>query len=461
MPQVIKLSKDGNCPGDKEPQAGGSFASKVVSYGKSYAAWNLAGRPVRTDAEVEAIFETICVPCPNFKPRKRGGRCGLCGCGLNIQSDKIRWATEQCPDKPPRWTATAGPLAQEAQVQEAPPQETRRQKRIRERAEAKAKRSEGRAARRKRKEAERAALGGVMPPPTTVEAGKDPLVFYDRHSQPIGHALRDMWQGCAAFYVCGGPSLKQIDLSFLKERGIVSLGVNNVAGYAPVRAMVFSDPASKFHHGIFFDAAMYKFVPKPKLSERVRAKLPDGTFQWTAYEVRHCPTVFGFDRDGRWEDGTFLTREAASWGVSKKHKENQGKDTILFSFFLGLRLLHYLGVRRIYMLGVDFGMDAEHGYAFDQYRHPGACDSNNNSYRVATKMLIKLRPELEQAGLQVFQTNPESNLRVFDYVPLEDAITDCRGLVPPEPFDMRGWYEKLKNGPQPDASPVTDDRGEE
>ena len=481
MPQVIHIGRRGKpCtqpPADvpKNPEA--SFATKVLGYAMANARWAYYGFPVRSEAEQARILETICRPCPLFQPMKRGGKCKHCGCGLNLsKGGKLNMATEACPDTPSRWYATAGPLAQDAPMQDAVPAqpETRRQRRRRERNEARAKaveerrlsreakktRKQRRAERRARKEAERLALGGIMPPPVEPAANDDPLVMYGRDMKPIGHALRGLWQDCAAFYVCGGPSLKALDLSFLKERGVVSLGVNNVAGYAPVKAMTFSDPASKFHHGIFFDPGIIKFVPKPKMSERVRAKMPDGSFQWTAYEVRHCPSVFAYERDGIWHEKEFFSRDKATWGVSKKHVENQGKQTILFSFFLGIRLLHYLGVRRIYLLGVDFKMDAQHHYAFGQYRHQGAIGSNNNSYRVATGMLQGLRPYLDASGLQIFQTNPDSALRVFDHVPLETAIEDCRGLVPQGPLDMARYYEKPKVGANP-GEPETDDRGEE
>ncbi len=468
MPQVIKITKKGQpCggnPGKPPANPEDSFGKKVLSYALANARWAYYGFPSRSDEEQKRILDTICRPCPFFQAKKRGGKCRKCGCGLNLdRGGKLQMATEMCPADPPRWYATAGPLAKkEAEMQEAAAQaqamqpETRRQRRARERAARSTRRQE----RQKQKAADRLAMGGVMPDVAPFRVVDDPLAMFDRFNQPIGHALRGMWQDCAAFYVCGGPSLKQHDLSFLKERGIVSLGINNVSGFAPVRAMTFSDPASKFTHNVFFDPALIKFVPRPKLSERIRAKV-DGKFQWTAYEVRHCPMVFAYERDGIWDEQKFLTREKATWGVSKKHKENEGKPTILFSFFLGLRLLHYLGVKRVYLLGVDFKMDAQHHYAFDQYRHDGAIGSNNNSYRVATAMLQKLRPHLEAGGLEVFQTNPQSALRVFDYVPLETAIEDCRGLVQREPYDLAQFYEKPQHGPNPAAAPATDDRGDE
>ena len=70
--------------------------------------WEQAGRPERSDEEVERIYKDICRPCDNYAPlTSKWGRCKLCNCSLNLGStlNKIRWATESCPDKPPRWKA--------------------------------------------------------------------------------------------------------------------------------------------------------------------------------------------------------------------------------------------------------------------------------------------------------------------------------------------------------------------
>ena len=485
-----------------------SFIKKAWSYAKAYAKWRAAGSPVRTPEEQAAVL-AICKACPLYQPHKkanRPGRCGICGCKLNINGDKVRFSTESCPADPPRWVATVGTQetpaveAQTAQTaQKQPP--SRRERRAARIAARKARtvaqdrakelelavralpggppqkptqaipqangqppqkknRKQERAERIERRRAGRLAMGGVTQEPVKFQPTGDPLKMYDRDGNPIGHALRDLWHGSAAFYVCGGPSLKEIDLSFLKDRGIVSLGINNVGGYAPVRAWTFSDPAEKFHHGIFLDPAIIKFVPRPKMHNRVRAKLPDGRFQWTTYDVKACPNVFGYDRETKWNAEQFLTTEWATWGPSKKHPENEGKPCVLFTFFLGLRLLHYLGVRRVYLLGADFKMDATHHYAFGQDRHPGAQASNNNSYRVASLLLRDLRPVLDRAGFEVFQTNENSGLKVFDFVPLDVAIEDCRGAIPPEPFVLDGFYEKIDPNGQPKQDPGTDDRGE-
>ena len=68
--------------------------------------------PILVPAEVKAARQLECTggagkaPCPNYE----GGRCRLCGCGLDMLAKKLAWATERCPDNPPKWVAWNGPL---------------------------------------------------------------------------------------------------------------------------------------------------------------------------------------------------------------------------------------------------------------------------------------------------------------------------------------------------------------
>lgn len=312
-----------------------------------------------------------------------------------------------------------------------------------ERREARAKRSDERAARAKAENA---------PPPIDLPQNNDPLIMTDSKGVEIGHAIRNIWAPNPAFLVGGGPSINEIDYMRLAERGVVSLGVNNIAARVPVRAWTWSDTPSKFHHGCMFDPAILKFIPVPKLNKRVRAKISPNRFQHTAYRCADCPSVFGYHRKGIFHPDKFLTTEYASWGQGKHgHQEYirmnlKPRDQILFTFFLGLRLLHYLGIRRMYLLGVDFTMTKDKGYAFDQDRWPGAVTGNNNHYAIAPRMLAELKPIFEEAGLFIYNCNPTSHLEVFDHVPFEQALQDCKGGVPPEPFDTKGWYERTVDG---------------
>jgi hypothetical protein len=271
----------------------------------------------------------------------------------------------------------------------------------------------------------------------------DPLKVFDRNDNPAD--LRGLWAGASGFLVCGGPSVNAIPslAERLQERGIVSLAVNNSAGYLPVRAMTFSDPPEKFHHGIFFDPALMKFVPKPKMRRgQVRIKYPDGSFKFSGLLVRDCPNVWGYERNCEFRPEKFLTSEAATWGNNDQGVKATGGPKLLFTMFLGLRLLHYLGCKRVFLLGADFRMSPDKGYSFSQGRTPAAAMSNNNSYRVASQFFATIRPVLEDAGMEVYNANPTSALESFDYRPFDECFTLAKGFVPQSPFDLADFYSR-------------------
>jgi hypothetical protein len=85
----------------------GLRAADVMHWGQAIFRWNKAGRPVRTQEEVDAIV-AICQSneCGKYLA-EWGGRCKLCGCRVNSGTipltNKAKMATEHCTYKEPRW----------------------------------------------------------------------------------------------------------------------------------------------------------------------------------------------------------------------------------------------------------------------------------------------------------------------------------------------------------------------
>lgn len=326
-----------------------------------------------------------------------------------------------------------------------------------ERRKARQQRAERRAERRDeraRRQAAKDLLESTMPPLAEIPPNTDPLQVVDRNRKPCT-AMRDQWRiPGSAFLVCGGPSLNTVagkieDLRHaLTRRGVLSLAINNAAGHVHTTAVTFSDSSYKWHFGYMLDPTVIKFVPssrlvKKQVDNRVRAKV-DGEFRYTAYNICDCPSVFGYERHAVFDPPKFLTDPQASWGHGKKgQKTDSERPKNIFTFFLGIRLLHYLGVRRIYMLGVDFNMQDKQKYAWKEEGNPGTVEGNRDHYRLAQTMCEELRPYLEKGGLQVFQCNPQSHLTAFDYIPFKTALEDCKGMIPSEPFDLDKWYKEL------------------
>ncbi len=277
----------------------------------------------------------------------------------------------------------------------------------------------------------------------------DPLQIIDRQRSRTD-SLRGMLAGGAAFLMGGGPSANDVNLDLLLLRGVWTLAINNAAGHPKVRpqAMVCSDPPRKFSHSIWLDPQVMKFIPTPKMKKRrgtLRRKTPEG-FELLGKSACDSPNVWGFRRDS-WlrPDNSFFRHYGASWGNHKSGVERTGQPKTVCTMLLGLRLLYYLGARRIYLLGVDFRMTPDAGYSFGQARDEGACRSNSGQFVVVNDWLCKMQAGgvFEQFGLSVYNTYEKSGLRAFPFVPFVEAVEDCRGgceIIP----DLSSWYDPVK-----------------
>lgn len=74
-----------------------SWASKASNYAAALVKWIKAGRPARTQAEIDQLLADHCSPCDRF----RNGTCSSCGCRVNRDTlpfkNKLAMATESCP----------------------------------------------------------------------------------------------------------------------------------------------------------------------------------------------------------------------------------------------------------------------------------------------------------------------------------------------------------------------------
>ena len=261
----------------------------------------------------------------------------------------------------------------------------------------------------------------------------DPLKIHNRDKE-IVTGLEGLWSPSNAFLVGSGPSLTSMMARTLEKRGVASMGINNAAGFVRCTAMVFSDPVKKFHHGIFFDPTILKFCPVKKLGQRIRAKVGD-KFEMTNHHLKECPSVFGFATKKEFNSADFFSTEWVSVG---------SKESGMFTMFLGLRLLHYLGVRRVFLVGVDFDMPEEQHYCYGfREQMEDFREGNNEKYPLIAKMLNDLKNTSFKANkFEVYNCNTRSRLSCFPYVSFIDAIKLCQGLVPPDDPDLRGWYRK-------------------
>jgi hypothetical protein len=242
-----------------------------------------------------------------------------------------------------------------------------------------------------------------------------------------------------------------LDVNRLRERGVLSIGINNAGAYAPVTAHTFGDEQIKFHSAMFLDPKVMSFVPFGKLFYPIQVKHA-GQFYPTNIKPCDCPNVYGFSRESNYDAATFLTTLYAQWGNGHAEAEAKGTYRRLCTMLFGFRLLHYLGCPRIYLIGADFNVpSAESGVPGYAWGDKASC--NNKIWFKIERYMQEIKPVMEAAGVTTYNCNPESKCEAFDYVSFDDAVTDCKGPVGDEPLDVNGWYAKKEARKQWESHP--------
>jgi len=173
-------------------------------------------------------------------------------------------------------------------------------------------------------------------------------------------------------------------------------------------------------------------------------KKDDGSFRESKFVVREMPSCLFFRRNEKFQIAQWLTEGTVNWGNHGKVIDELGIRGSRSVMLAAVRLLYYLGFRIIYLLGVDLKMASDQqNYVFKQYRHGSSVKGNNASYEALIRRFEALQPLFKKAGLRLFNCNPDSGLKVFPYVPYEEALQEtakeCSKVV-----DTEGWYDHDK-----------------
>ena len=271
-----------------------------------------------------------------------------------------------------------------------------------------------------------------------------PRAIISVDGRPAG--IQDLYKGASGFLILSGPSLNTLNLELLKQRGIITMGVNNSPAVFRPHLWTIGDPPHKFHQSIWYDPGVLKIVPERMSRSRVRVKKPDGSFMDTQDRVKDCPGVMLYYRNSHFSPKEYLSQATINWGNDEKAAKQNEWPHVLNTMFAAVRIMHYLGIRNLYLLGCDFYMDKEReqNYAFPQHRTPGAVGGNNLSYTKLIRMFEALKPFFEKAGFNVYNCNPDSEFKVFPYRSFTEAVQEAtRGI--PQVLDTLGWYDEDHN----------------
>lgn len=239
-------------------------------------------------------------------------------------------------------------------------------------------------------------------------------MFFTRFGKEMD--LIGQYHGASIFFICNGPSLAsgKYDLTLLKKPGIVTYGINN--GPRTIRPNLWScvDSPERFLKSIWLDPVIAKFVP---LTFSEKPIFDNEQWQTSKLRVQDCPNVIYFRRNEKFVANRFLKELTIGWG---NHKDAGGGRSVMLAVF---KIMFLLGFRNVFLMGADFKMSENYTYHFDEQRAKGAVHGNMDTYqKLANQYFPELKPYFDAEGFNVYNCNPESELKVFDYVSYEDAI---------------------------------------
>jgi len=255
-------------------------------------------------------------------------------------------------------------------------------------------------------------------------------------------SLEGHYQGQTAFLVASGPSLLSHDLTQLNTRGILTLAVNNAGAVFRPQLWVCLDAPQHFCDAIWRDPGITKFVPEGHLASPLRVRDAHGRLIYSRETPRHMPAVFGYVRNVNFVPERWLNEDSFNCGNSDGQRDGAGNSGSRSVMYVALRLLYYLGLRRVYLVGCDFRMaERQQNYAFPQHRTRSSVASNNRLYATLNRRLELLRPHFDAAGYEVFNCTPASGLTVFPHVEFDQAVARARSVLPSR-IDTAGMYAK-------------------
>lgn len=193
-----------------------------------------------------------------------------------------------------------------------------------------------------------------------------------------------------------------------------------------------------------------KFVP---LAHRDKFVFDSDSWRYTDYRACDCPNVIFFIRSDCLDIENYLSEPWVNWG---NHGSLGGGRSVMLAAF---KILYYLGVRQVYLLGVDFDMGPDAFYHFTQGRSRAAIRGNRKLFQQLIMHFEKLKPVFQRAGFNVFNCNPDSKLEVFPFLSMDEAIERCRKNLPAEGKQetTAGLYDRDK--PDPKQNPLQSRRG--
>lgn len=279
-----------------------------------------------------------------------------------------------------------------------------------------------------------------LPKMPIAEAGPPLCEFlYDQSVIPANY-WAEKFSGESVFLICGGPSMREFDWDRLEQPGVLTASVNNAplgkAWKTKKASDVFRphfwfcvDEPKHFHEVIWRDSSVMKFT-KDKFRKAHKFRTMDGDDKHWVGTAKLVETrnVWYYYHSKRIPDDDFFVGHP-TWGTNP-HKS---------VMFVAIRILYWLGIRRIFLLGADFNQTPKDSYSFDDPMPSGRAQYNTEKFGHLDDFFNKLLPTFNRYGLQIINCSDPSRIATFDKVPFEDALYDVIQKIP-QHIKSRGLY---------------------
>jgi hypothetical protein len=369
------------------------FFAKVGHLARAMGGWAKERFRVTTEAGM-AERRAICNPCEHRDPIK--DECKLCGCHLSgLILNKLRVATEACPVG--KWGPE--PETPESKVEDLPDDADLRI-------------------------AAPDLRGATMPPrvPGLFTADMRPVLL-------TGH-----FRGTDAWILGRGPSLRHMDLSFLKEPGRLTIGLNNVTDIFPYPTIwLCQDDPEQFPGAHWANFQTFKLLPGEWADRHVMGK-PAREYPSTYFYVRNFRfRAPYFVHEPTWTVGCIDATVDRDGKVHPPSYDDAGVHSARSILFPALKACLLFGISRAYLLGVDWLMPLSGApYADNAGKDDFGRVRNNEAYIINGARLERLRPHLAAAGLMVYNATPGSALEAFPKI-------DYRAVAGPTGTAAAAW----------------------
>ncbi len=215
-------------------------------------------------------------------------------------------------------------------------------------------------------------------------------------------ALDDIYKGASCILVGGAPTIANMPLQRLQERGVVSAAINNAAKHFRPNLWFSGDNPACYDEMILRDPGILKFAPSWHMETSV-----------LGMAMKELPNIMFY---------------VAASGVQPSELLDDNRHTPWFgnTLLVAIHILYRIGFRKIILCGCDFEPDGRKMYAHDAPLTEKEWEANVRLYESQVTTLIALKPVFAEAGLQLMDSSDKSKLTgVYQWYTFNEAVDIC------------------------------------